>query len=59
MLLGYLVAKSYDSDEVLSMLTDGLPFAFLLLAIAEIYYHEYIDITTVCLRTPHVSSVAL
>ena len=41
MLLGYLVAKSYDSDEVFEHAHRWLAlWLFLLLAIAEIYYHE-------------------
>lgn len=41
MLLGYLVAKSYDSDEVFKHAHRWLAlWLFLLLAIAEIYYHE-------------------
>ncbi len=41
MLLGYLVAKSYDSDEVFKHAHRWLAlWLFLLLAIAEIYCHE-------------------
>ncbi|MDR9771018.1 hypothetical protein [Acetomicrobium sp.] len=41
MLLGYLVAKSYDSDEVFEHAHRWLAlWLFLLLAVAEIYYHE-------------------
>lgn len=41
MLLGYLVAKSYDSDEVFEHAHRWLAlWLFLLLAIAEIYCHE-------------------
>ena len=41
MLLGYLVAKSYDSDEVFDHAHRWLAlWLFLLLIVAEIYYHE-------------------
>ena len=55
MILGYLVAKSYDSDEVFKHAHRWLAlWLFLLLAIAEIYYHEIYRYHHGVFAHPHV-----